>query len=455
MRKLPTDENGVERIPPPVEPVLNQRRARGQITQLVTEVRQYELITPLFGGGVEPGVADPVTVIRGSEIRGHLRFWWRACRGGQFGGNLARMKEAEDLLWGTASTAKKPCPSQVQICVEVNRNGDEQHPFNVVAGKLGKSGKPKPKVQANESVAPAYAAFPLQPTDEEVKKGGIGMQTKTVRSGPHFTLTITYPNDKDTVAGVEAALWAWETFGGVGARTRRGFGALRLVSANGTPVPSPAVSDLETTIRSGLLNHILSGTWPPDVPHLDRVWHGRSTVPQTNAGEAWKFLVRKLRAFRQEPLGRTPPSGKPPRPGRSRWPEPDAIRRLFPSWIPPHTPSPAMPDKFPRAAFGLPIVFKFKSEDEAAGDPTKTMLEGQLADRKRFASPLILRPLACSGGQAVGLAIILHGSNVPPLVLKDAPGNPAVQATLSPAEAGAISPLSGNVDILQAFLNTL
>ncbi|MBT9176799.1 MAG: hypothetical protein DDT20_01121 [Firmicutes bacterium] len=449
MRKPPTG------TPPQVAPILSQRRAGSQTTQLVTQVRRYELITPLFGGGVESGVADPVTIIRGSEIRGHLRFWWRACRGGQFGGNLARMKEAEDLLWGAASTERKPRPSQVQICVEVNDTGTDQRPFNVVAGKPGKGGKPKPKVQANESVAPAYVAFPLQPTDDEVKKGDIGMRTKTVRSGICFTLTITYPNDKDTVASVEAALWAWETFGGIGARTRRGFGALLLVSVNGTSVLLPAVDDVETTIRSGLSKHILSGMWPPDVPHLDRVWHGRVTAPQTNAEEAWKFLIRKLRAFRQEPLGRTPPSGRPPRPGRSKWPEPDAIRRLFPSRVPPATPSPTMPDKFPRAALGLPIVFKFKSEDEAAGDPTKTTLEGQLADRKRFASPLILRPLACSDGQAVGLAIILQGSNVPPLVLTDAPGNPTVQATLTPAEARAILPLGGNIDVLQAFLNTL
>jgi len=129
MRKLPTDKNGVELMPPQVTPDLNQRRAGGKTIPLVTLVRRYELITPLFGGGVEPGVADPVTVIRGSEIRGHLRFWWRACRGGQFGGSLTRMKEAEDLLWGAASTAKKARPSQVQIEVEVNNRGQEERPF--------------------------------------------------------------------------------------------------------------------------------------------------------------------------------------------------------------------------------------------------------------------------------------------------------------------------------------
>lgn len=40
-----------------------------------------EVITPLFGGGVEVGVNDPVTLICPSSIRGLLRFWWRATLG--------------------------------------------------------------------------------------------------------------------------------------------------------------------------------------------------------------------------------------------------------------------------------------------------------------------------------------------------------------------------------------
>ncbi len=44
------------------------------------------LATTMFGGGVDAGsqdvaTNDPVTPIRGTEIRGQLRFWWRATRG--------------------------------------------------------------------------------------------------------------------------------------------------------------------------------------------------------------------------------------------------------------------------------------------------------------------------------------------------------------------------------------
>src|SRR5712692_6836155 len=69
---------------------------------IITQVREYKLITPLFGGGVTAGEGDPVTPIRGTEIRGLLRFWWRACRGGNYK-TIKEMKEAEDKIWGAAN----------------------------------------------------------------------------------------------------------------------------------------------------------------------------------------------------------------------------------------------------------------------------------------------------------------------------------------------------------------
>src|SRR5579859_2744911 len=86
---------------------LNTQPAEG----IITQVREYELITPLFGGGVIPGENDILTPIRGSEIRGHLRFWWRACRGGQFDGNLAAMKKKEDEIWGAAYKKDQEIPT--------------------------------------------------------------------------------------------------------------------------------------------------------------------------------------------------------------------------------------------------------------------------------------------------------------------------------------------------------
>ena len=36
-----------------------------------------ELITPIYGGGIQAAVPDVLMPIRVTAIRGQLRFWWR------------------------------------------------------------------------------------------------------------------------------------------------------------------------------------------------------------------------------------------------------------------------------------------------------------------------------------------------------------------------------------------
>lgn len=448
MRRPPKDESGSELVPPPVIPQLDRRMTRKEVVALVTQTRSYELITPLFGGGVEPGVADSVTVIRGSEVRGHLRFWWRACRGGAFDSNLRAMKEREDGLWGAASTKNRPRPSAVDIVVSTDHSGKDVYPFEVVPGSDWRTGRPKPKVRASESVAPSYAAFPLQPSEEDVRAGGMETKTKAVREGVRFTLRITYTRGEQEE--VEAALWAWETFGGLGARTRRGFGALKLISIDGKPVGLPAAHEVEAVIREGLQKHVVDGTWPPGVPHLSPNLGKKVTGAHSDPRSAWTYLVQCLKSFRQSRR-----RGTSWQPGRSLWPEPDEIRRLTNRRCPGYSQPLSTIHKLPRAAFGLPIVFHFKDQD--AGDPYDTILRGR--DYERMASPLILRPLACANGQAVGLAAILEGTGVAVLpgglILQGAPDDPAVEAALTPDEARGIPTLRSNPDVLQAFLDTL
>ena len=105
-------------------------------------------------------------------------------------------------------------------------------------------------------------------------------------------------------------------------------------------------------------------------------------------------------------------------------------------------------------------MFHFK--DEREGDPPTTMLEGGTEGYQRLASPLILRPLACEGGRASGLTVILEGTcveHVPGgLVLKESVGEKkkhAVNSELTTKEASEIGPLRGNTDVLDAFLKLL
>jgi len=406
--------------PPPV--VLKQDAT------LINDARHYELITPLFGGGEQTMQADSISVVRASEVRGQLRFWWRATRGGKYT-TLEDLKKDEDALWGAAGSGE-PHASKVCVAITCDNPGSIDYPFEVIKNKWGKA---EAKYRQASKV-PAYVAFPMQP---EQKSVSFGMQLSSVRVGVAFKLQISYPvaYKKD----IDAALWAWETFGGIGARTRRGFGALYCIKVNDTLVEHMTCQQAGVWLQDQLQKHVVEGTPPAGVPHLSSTMLLR-IIPST--GESiitWKNLIGNFSQFRQFRLSLQ--KG----PGRNQWPEADAIRRLTTLGG-----KEATSNRFPRGQLGLPIVFHFIG----AGEPGDTNLEGQNHDR--YASRLILRPLRLAGG-VVGLAAVLHGPALPPggLKLAKAPGNPSVEGLVTSVEANQIQPLKGQVDPLQAFIDQL
>lgn len=407
----------VAKVPPPVE----LRPPNG----IVSESRRYRLLTPLFGGGVDPGMADPITPIRASSVKGQLRFWWRATRGGRYR-DLAEMRQAEDRLWGAAADEKHGTGQSLahlevrDVTIGTARNDYSLH-----------------------GAAHPYAAFPLIPSRQEQRRGAL---VRPVRCGVSFTLNVRYRSAD--AADVKAALWAWETFGGVGARTRRGFGAVAQVGPTGKTreIEAPVAF-----IEEGLAEHLDHGSGYAfsSVPHISAVTDWKVSK------RSWSEAIEALRVFRQARPGF----------GRSYWPEPDEIRRCTGVHLQTNqrTHAPVHPvHKFPRAAFGLPIVFWFKDgpeeneRDPSRRDPAQVSLEHRLS--QRWASPLVLRPLN-EGNKQVTVALILQGTTEPlsQLLLRDAPPW-SIDASLTAAEAGQIVPLAGKratTDVLLAFLETL
>jgi CRISPR-associated protein Cmr1 len=369
--------------------------------RVLTWERTYTLITPLFGGGVEPREADPVSVVRATEVRGQLRFWWRALRGWQGQGSVERLLELESTLFGSAGEGGA---SPLAVEVEVLERGKD-----VEVAQYGRA------VQW-------YLGFPLR------GEGGWAR----VKEGVAFRLRLRFPErvkSLNLAEELEAALWAWETFGGIGARTRRGFGALLREGA------SPPT---EEEIRERLGRYSRQGGWPEEVPHLTPQSLVR-VVPLS-----WKELAERYQAFRQ-----ARPGGNSRSPGRSLWPEPDEIRRLTGRHAPTHPPRHPV-RKFPRAHFGLPIIFHFKDR----GDPPDTTLK--LREAERRASPLLFRPLGKE--QRPCVVAVLEGNRFPEkkLLLEDRNERTwEVDPRLTPEEAGQISPLRGQVDPVRAFVESL
>lgn len=440
--------------------------------KIVVQTRQYKLITPLFGGGVKPGVNDLDNLIRATEIRGQLRFWWRAIRGGQpqFEGKLAKMKAFEDEIWGAASNTQKPEEGEkkekgwrgtVQIEVEILNGGKSKKPF------IPQWNAKRTKVIApSDPDVPGYAAFPLRPPEDELKSATrLGKPedvfVEDLREGIEFLLSLSFPEKWSTE--VNAALWAWETFGGVGARTRRGFGALLLEKINRKDVednilPPDDAAAAKTWITKKIAEfQKQQGKTLTNVPRIHAAINICVLGPYSRPANAWQKLIGRLHDFRQQrydfKAGKSSPFGK------SLWPEANALRRR----LHPNQARNSPPDTFPRAAFGLPIVFHLAHER-----PSQTItLQGIEKESERWASRLILKPLPCRGKQFLGLAALLDGSELPAeglALVRDENRNerlgPTIAADQTKIRTEELPQLlkdaiGDETDILRAFLNYL
>lgn len=342
------------------------------------------VITPIFGGGVKPGEPDPVTLIRGTSIRGHLRFWWRATRGAQCSG-VMDLREREGMIWGTTER-----PSPISLGVEIKTKGRSAPCATFPLDKFF------PKF---ENGYPPYALFPFQ--GKKGSQKGVEKEPAVGWSGGEFSLHIQYPEALEVE--IQPALWAWLNFGGIGARTRRGCGALF------SPEYAPTLKG------NGL-------AWEKEfipVQNVDRKWstlptHDRLLCnPQLKSHlSSWWSAIDLLKEFRQgEDVGRNPGSQRN-RPGRSRWPEPDTIRRITNQGSQHHRQSiTGAGNAFPRAEYGLPIVFHFMNEQG---------LDCELypADSERMGSPLILRPLGVGADGNESVPIILQLNTTIPTKLR-------------------------------------
>ncbi len=362
-----------------------------------------KLITPMYGGGVTAGEVDCKMPIRASALRGQLRFWWRLLKATSYPNSKALFKAECDLWGGISSTGPKASQVTLQI------KGSPVRSRDLIESKLGERLR-------NEF---DYVLI----LDRSRRENPMLLE-----EGYEFKLILSFNSATPAAqkAEVKEALRWWLSFGGVGARTRRGLGAVEATSCN--PVLKP-VSGKEVKAKGGRM--VL-----------------RPAV--NNAVGAWRDAVKKLKEFRQGPR-----VGRNPGPGRSYWPEPDAIRRSSQTWAPQHPPQ-HLVDAYPRAAFGLPIVFHFKDR----GDPPDHTLKPDRPDRPdsdRMASPLILRPYF-DGQQYCPLALLLpgwEGSVSVRICLNNQPKGKAwpINPATRSADAAQVPPMNGCADdALSAFI---
>lgn len=149
-----------------------------------------EAVTPLFLGGANPRGAPE---LRAPSFRGAMRYWLRAALGGVIGDhNLDGLRKLESAVFGSTEFGS---PVHVRL-----------HPVG---------GESQPR---NEKVLPH-------------KEGREAGSRQAIQPGQQFELVLSMPHrgNEDVWAAAIAALRLAVTFGGVGLRSRRGYGTLKIV----------------------------------------------------------------------------------------------------------------------------------------------------------------------------------------------------------------------------------
>lgn len=192
----------------------------GETPPAAARTYTLRLMSPAFLRGAE----DDEGLLREASLRGVLRYWWRILFGSVLG--QGDLKKLEAKVWGGAG--QPPSASQIIIRL-VPKKATSAIPFNKesFAKKLPHGFQTQRfDKRANRMVtaAPglAYASYGMDDS---------GRQRKVLPPGAEWTLEISFR----PICGVDVnilaihadlALKALCTFGGVGSKSRKGFGSL-------------------------------------------------------------------------------------------------------------------------------------------------------------------------------------------------------------------------------------
>ena len=180
----------------------------------------YRVVTPMFCGGADPDDASARPEIRAQSFKGILRFWWRALAWSSYGAKLGAIQEKEVWLFGDAVTSG----SRVKIDLKAISNPEVALKDSVL--RVGLNG-PVVGEGARYLGYGVMEAFARRANDTQA-----GQLTRPcILPGSTFVVRLRCKAEIDADLDlVKKALSAAGTVGGMGAKSRKGYGSLNLVS---------------------------------------------------------------------------------------------------------------------------------------------------------------------------------------------------------------------------------
>jgi CRISPR type III-B/RAMP module RAMP protein Cmr1 len=344
--------------------------------------------TPLFSGD-DPASRSGDSPIRVPSIRGVLRFWFRAVAAGHGITDPTELWKAEKEVFGSTD---KPSPIRLRI---------DDSP---VASGVGST----PDWAGGDHHRGFHGAQYL--LGQGLWKYGHGLTRPFVAPKATVGLKIRLSDNEPTDHRFLLAMWAWLTYGGLGARTRRGFGQLRCTRIEGD-LPAPFSNELKTIPNVATWRKLASSAVPaelrrpneigwerwvdgrrevderlPDSPALTpKWWNGLLLDDRSSSmGKAFDTAGRRWRNFRaaSDLIGT---------------PQPDTHS---PEWV---NAIHGVDKRYPIAALGLPVGYFSREkpgrpEFKAAVQPIRQLNDEAEPELLRRSSPVWLRPVQVENG---------------------------------------------------------
>lgn len=184
---------------------------------------ELETVTPLFMAGADGKTLE----LRPPSIKGLMRFWWRAQYWGSHAGTKmltsAKIEEKEGKIFGTASGNAQKSAFSIRLQLDENikpsRTSFPPHPIQVISSRG--------RFAVNILDYLAYGVTEYQR----------GQGTVVVRDylppGKRFKIFLNishHESDPKIVENVVKSFYLFSVFGGLGAKSRNGFGGVHITA---------------------------------------------------------------------------------------------------------------------------------------------------------------------------------------------------------------------------------
>lgn len=190
---------------------------------MTTITATYRIVTPMFCAGADQNSAE----LRLPSFKGALRFWWRSLMAGKVNGDHNELRKQEAELFGASD--QKTGQSKVRLRI-VNR-------------EIGEVVEPNKSLKNGDNSGLAYLGYGVMKYD--------GKLTRPAIKNAQFTVECRFSRraSDDQVGSVQRTLILLGTVGGLGSKSRKGYGSLQIdrLEKDGTQVQINA--ELEARMR--------------------------------------------------------------------------------------------------------------------------------------------------------------------------------------------------------------